>query len=155
VTILKHGDRVRVTKSNRVPGYHAGDKGCVISGPNSSVFNNLPYYVVSMDKDGILNTATLFTEGEIELDDAMRGLKPVRGIIEINAKESAPRKIGVRVRVTNKNRQARYHPGDKGTVISGPNCSDEEMLIFYVAMDKVEQSSNIAIFIADEIEPDV
>jgi hypothetical protein len=65
---LKRGDRVRVTLHSRVPGYQAGEKGTVFLGPNASVVGGLPYFVVTMDKDGPVCTSAVFTGDEIELD---------------------------------------------------------------------------------------
>jgi hypothetical protein len=66
---LKPGDRVRVTHSNRVPGYPPGEKGTVIQGlePPCDDDPYLPCYVVHMDKDGPTKNV-IFRADEIELD---------------------------------------------------------------------------------------
>jgi hypothetical protein len=61
-----------------------------------------------------------------------------------------------RVRVTAMNRVSGYHPGDRGTVIWGPYssaCSKETF--FVVSMDKAAIVCTEAVFLANEIEPDV
>lgn len=65
---LKVGDRVRLTKRNRLAGYQPGDKGTVIRVPKAAP-GGQPYYIVAMDRDGPTGTGVLFTEDEIEPDE--------------------------------------------------------------------------------------
>ena len=64
-------------------------------------------------------------------------------------------KMGDRVRVTPQSRIKGYQPGDKGTVLEGPNvyagASDTS---YVVAMDKDGPGSTSTVFSADDIEPD-
>jgi hypothetical protein len=63
---LKAGDRVRVTKSNAVPGYRPGDRGVVLAGPAASREGDI-YYIVRMDKD-LPVLRVVFAADEIESD---------------------------------------------------------------------------------------
>jgi hypothetical protein len=65
---LRVGDRVRLTKRNRLGGYQPGDKGTVIRVPKAAP-GSQPYYIVAMDRDGATGTGVLFTEDEIEPDE--------------------------------------------------------------------------------------
>lgn len=49
---LKPGDRVRVSKLNRVKGYRIGDTGIVRKEPRTSPISGVTFYVVSMGKNG-------------------------------------------------------------------------------------------------------
>lgn len=63
-------------------------------------------------------------------------------------------KVGDRVRVTELNRVEGYQPGDRGTILWGPNTSASGILVFYlVAMDKDAPGSGTT-FTAEEIEAD-
>ena len=64
---LKPGDRVRVTASNHMHGYQAGDKGTVVQGPMDSADDTRCYHV-AMDTDSLTRTTPIFTEDEIEPD---------------------------------------------------------------------------------------
>jgi hypothetical protein len=65
---LKKGDRVRVTRLNRMYGYQPGDKGTItreaIRAPSGT-----RYYLVAMDKDNPAHTGVVFNAEEIEADE--------------------------------------------------------------------------------------
>jgi hypothetical protein len=65
---LQRGDRVRVTASNRMEAYHAGDKGTVrrFHRPTEGD-DTAAYYDVAMDRDPVWEHA-LFRPDEIEAD---------------------------------------------------------------------------------------
>jgi len=63
-------------------------------------------------------------------------------------------KPGDRVRLTVQNRRIGYEPGEKGTVLWGPNTSHSGQIIYLVSMDK-DDPGNGATFTAREIEADV
>jgi hypothetical protein len=65
---LKVGDRVRVTRQNRVAGYQTGDTGKVLWASESSRMKGERYYTVAMDKDDLDHTGIVFSESEIEPD---------------------------------------------------------------------------------------
>jgi hypothetical protein len=62
-------------------------------------------------------------------------------------------KPGQRVRVTVRNRLARYQPGDTGTVLRSSVAVTGERH-YTVAMDIDDPATGGAIFAEDEIEPD-
>jgi hypothetical protein len=65
-------------------------------------------------------------------------------------------KPGDRVRVTAHHPPAVYHPGDRGTVVSGPHAFPTGNGNYYLGtMDKDAPSHTAATLGADEIEPDV
>jgi hypothetical protein len=64
-------------------------------------------------------------------------------------------KPGQRVRVTVRNRVARYQPGDTGTVLREVMLSMRGERSYTVAMDKDDPAKSEAVFRFDEIEPDV
>jgi hypothetical protein len=66
-SIVKVGDRVRVTNQNHVKGYQLGDKGKVIWGPYNPASSKGTYYLVRMDKNPAPNGVTFFPD-EIERD---------------------------------------------------------------------------------------
>jgi hypothetical protein len=63
-------------------------------------------------------------------------------------------KIGDRVRVTTRNINQRYQPGDKGTVTGGPHTGASGTKYFRVSMDKGTYGEG-AIFADYEIELDL
>lgn len=64
-------------------------------------------------------------------------------------------KPGDRVRITPKNRLTGYLPGDRGQVIVGPErATASEMRFYWVVIEKVPARSS-AVFVEDEIEPDL
>jgi hypothetical protein len=65
---LKLGDRVRVTRANRLPGYHPGDRGRIVGVVPNPIGGTTPRYTVAMDKNSPSAEPALFAEGEIELD---------------------------------------------------------------------------------------
>jgi hypothetical protein len=65
---LKPGDRVRLTATTRLPGYHPGERGTVVGVVPNPVGGNLPSYTVAMDKNSPSATPARFAEDEIELD---------------------------------------------------------------------------------------
>jgi hypothetical protein len=67
VTILKSGDRIRVTVYGRVAGYQPGDKGTVLRTPPPAA-TGVPNFLVAMDKDKPDDTGVLFAAHEIEPD---------------------------------------------------------------------------------------
>jgi hypothetical protein len=67
VTTLKVGARVHITALNRVSGYHPGDRGTVVWGPNTSFSGKDTYYLVQMEKNPAGNAVT-FLPDEIERD---------------------------------------------------------------------------------------
>jgi hypothetical protein len=60
-------------------------------------------------------------------------------------------KIGDRVHTTRGNRQKRYHPGDKGTVLQTLNMHDGGLPFCLVAMDKDLPTTGV-LFDTGEIE---
>jgi len=64
-------------------------------------------------------------------------------------------KPGDRVRVTERCRMYGYHAGDKGTVLRELATGAGGTLYYLVAMDKDGTARTVAVFAADEIEPDV
>jgi hypothetical protein len=64
-------------------------------------------------------------------------------------------KPGDRVRVTVRNRVARYQPGDKGTVLRESTSSMRGERSYTVAMDKDDPAQRGAVFRFDETEPDL
>jgi hypothetical protein len=62
-------------------------------------------------------------------------------------------KPGDRVRLTVQNRRIGYEPGDKGTVVWGPNSSYSGKIFYLVSMDK-DGPGNGVTFTAKEIEAD-
>jgi hypothetical protein len=64
---LKPGDRIRISKLNRVTRYWSGQTGIVQKGPRTSPISGVIFYVVSMDKDSHAWTV-VFKADEIEAD---------------------------------------------------------------------------------------
>jgi hypothetical protein len=64
-------------------------------------------------------------------------------------------KPGQRVRVTVRNRVARYQPGDTGTVLRSSVLATTGQRYFTVAMDIDDPTASGAVFSDDEIEADV
>ena len=63
--------------------------------------------------------------------------------------------IGDKVRVTARNRVKHYRPGEKGTILSGPEVLFEGGMRYYlVSMDRDDQGGWI-VFAEDEIEADL
>jgi hypothetical protein len=65
---LKLGDRVRVTRANRLPGYHPGDRGSILGVVPNPIGGITPSYTVAMDKNSPSAEPALFAEDEIEPD---------------------------------------------------------------------------------------
>ena len=65
---LKLGDRVRVTRANRLPGYHTGDRGTILGVVPNPIGGTNPSYTVAMDKNSPSAEPALFAEDEIEPD---------------------------------------------------------------------------------------
>jgi hypothetical protein len=64
---LKPGDRVRVSRGTRVPGYLPGERGEVRAGPEVVVGTGQRYYFVTVRRPSGPATA-VFAEHEIEPD---------------------------------------------------------------------------------------
>jgi hypothetical protein len=64
-------------------------------------------------------------------------------------------KPGQRVRVTVRNRVARYQPGDSGTVLWSSLSAATGVRYYTVAMDIDDPAASGAVFTESEIEPDV
>jgi hypothetical protein len=64
-------------------------------------------------------------------------------------------KAGDRVRVTERCRMYGYQAGDKGTVLRELATVAGGTSYYQVAMDKDGPAGAVAVFAADEIEPDV
>ena len=64
---LKPGDRVRVTRYNRLAGYLPGDRGEVLTGPEVVAEDGLRYYFVTFQEVPARSAAVL-VEDEIEPD---------------------------------------------------------------------------------------
>jgi hypothetical protein len=62
---LKKGDRVRVTGSNRMYGYHPGDQGTIVREAVRAP-TGTRYYLVAMDKDSHAHAGVVFNADEIE-----------------------------------------------------------------------------------------
>jgi hypothetical protein len=62
-------------------------------------------------------------------------------------------KPGERVRLTVRNRQPIFQPGDRGTVLSGPHTSPGGEDYYVVRMDEGPADRSL-IFMSDEIERD-
>jgi hypothetical protein len=60
---FKPGDRVRLTQSYRVPGYHPGGPGTILDGPSES--GAVRYYVVKMERPRHVRPL-VFSEEQIE-----------------------------------------------------------------------------------------
>ena len=65
---LKLGDRVRVTRANRLPGYHPGDRGRIVGVVPNPIGGTNPSYTVAMDKNGPSAEPALLAEDEIKPD---------------------------------------------------------------------------------------
>jgi hypothetical protein len=63
-------------------------------------------------------------------------------------------KPGQRVRVTVRNRVARYQPGDTGTVLRSSVLATTGQRYYTVAMDIDDPAASGAVFAEDEIEAD-
>jgi hypothetical protein len=63
-------------------------------------------------------------------------------------------KPGQRVRVTVRNRVARYHPGDTGIVLREVADGPSGTRYYVVAMDKDDPTKSGVVFSDDEIEAD-
>jgi hypothetical protein len=64
-SVLKPGDRVRVTRRYRLADYRPGDKGEVLDGPRLA--GHRPYFAVAMDVDAP-GRGAFFLYDEIEPD---------------------------------------------------------------------------------------
>jgi hypothetical protein len=64
---LKPGDRVRVTRRNRLTDYFPGDRGRVLAGPERVAGSRLRYYSVAIE-EAPGKVRAVFAEDEIEPD---------------------------------------------------------------------------------------
>jgi hypothetical protein len=64
---LRPGDRVRVTRKNRLPGYLPGERGEVVAGPEAVAGSVLRYYLVAMERE-FGPASAVFAADEIEPD---------------------------------------------------------------------------------------
>jgi hypothetical protein len=65
---LKKGDRVHVTRRNRMYGYQPGDKGTIVREAIRAP-SGTRYYLVAMDKDNPAHAGVVFNAEEIEADE--------------------------------------------------------------------------------------
>jgi hypothetical protein len=63
----KPGDRVRITRQNRLTGYLPGDRGQVVVGPEVITASEVRYYLVAI-KEVPARSSAVFAEDEIEPD---------------------------------------------------------------------------------------
>jgi hypothetical protein len=161
VSILKIGDRVRVTKRSRLRGYHPGEKGTVIrtlqlndKGP--------PIYEATMDKDapsvkgvfkGVFFDADGVEPDALPLPQSFHPSAPPTAS-PISGGTVARLKIGDFVRVTSRRLIHGYPAGCRGIVRSGP-MTDKAGKTFYTAIMDDDTDDDGTVFFAGEIEPDV
>jgi hypothetical protein len=65
---LRPGDRVRVTRKSRLPGYRPGDRGWVRAGPEKVAGSELRFYLVAFKGRVRDKAPAVFAEDEIEPD---------------------------------------------------------------------------------------
>ena len=64
---FKPGDRVRVTRTNRLAGYLPGERGEIVAGPEVVAGGRLRYYFVVMERE-FGPASAVFAADEIEPD---------------------------------------------------------------------------------------
>ena len=64
-------------------------------------------------------------------------------------------RIGTRLRVPERYREANYSAGEIGRVLDGPKTSSVRGAFYYVVVMDKDVAGNRTVFLADEIEADV